>query len=128
MVQQVTRGIRISLETFFEGTYFKNYRMQYSYGYRICIMNQGKDIVQLQSRHWKIFDSLTPTSVIDGEGVVGKKPVIKPGQTHTYSSGCLIGSSVGAMSGYFNMINLATTKKFRAYIPKFKLSPTFALT
>ncbi|MGB0199507.1 MAG: ApaG domain, partial [Flavobacteriaceae bacterium] len=64
MVQQVTRGIRISVETFFEGTYFKNYRMQYSYGYRICIMNQGKDIVQLQSRHWKIFDSLTPTSVI----------------------------------------------------------------
>jgi ApaG protein len=127
MVQQVTRGIRISVETFFEGTYFKNYRVQYSFSYRISIMNQGKDIVQLQSRHWKIFDSLMPTTVIDGEGVVGKKPVIKPGQTHTYSSGCLIQSSVGAMNGYFNMVNLATTKKFRAYIPKFRLSPAFAL-
>ena len=50
MVQQVTRGIRISVETFFEGTYFKNYRVQYSFSYRISIMNQGKDIVQFEEQ------------------------------------------------------------------------------
>lgn len=51
MIQQVTQGIRISVVSFFEGTYFKNYRLHFSFGYRISISNQGKDIVQLQSRH-----------------------------------------------------------------------------
>jgi ApaG protein len=73
MIQQVTQGIRISVNAFFEGTYFKNYRLHYSFGYRISISNHGKDTVQLQSRHWKIFDSLKPTAIVDGEGVVGKK-------------------------------------------------------
>ena len=127
MIQQVTQGIRISVVSFFEGTYFKNYRIHFSFGYRISISNQGKDIVQLQSRHWKIFDALKATSIVDGEGVVGKKPVIKPGQVYTYQSGCLLSSPLGAMQGHYNMINLATTKKFRAYIPKFELSPPFAL-
>jgi ApaG protein len=127
MIQQVTQGIRISVESFFEGTYFKNYRLHFSFGYRVSIANQGKDIVQLQSRHWKIFDALKATSIVDGEGVVGKKPVIKPGQVYSYQSGCLLCSPLGAMVGHFNMVNLASTKKFRAYIPKFELSTPFAL-
>ena len=127
MIQQVTQGIRISVVSFFEGTYFKNYRLHFSFGYRISISNQGKDIVQLQSRHWKIFDALEATSFVDGEGVVGKKPVIKPRQVYTYESGCLLSSPLGAMQGHYNMTNLASTKKFRVYIPKFELSPPLAL-
>ena len=86
-----------------------------------------KNAVQLQSRHWEIIDSLRPKTIIDGEGVVGKKPVVSPGKSYTYRSGCLVKSSVGAMYGHYNFINLATTKKFRVYIPKFKLSPAFAM-
>ena len=127
MVQQLTRGIRISVEVFFEGTYFKDYKVNYSYAYQITIYNQGKEAVQLQSRHWEIIDSLRPKIIIDGEGVVGKKPVVSPGKSFTYKSGCLVTSSVGAMYGYYNFINLSTTKKYRVYIPKFKLSPAFAM-
>lgn len=127
MIQLATQGIRITVETFFEGSYFKNYKLHYSFGYKISIYNQSSNTVQLQSRHWNIFDALSPVSTVDGEGVLGKKPVIKPGHSHQYRSGCLISSSIGSMSGYFNMINLATAKKFRAYVPKFKLSPAFAL-
>lgn len=127
MVHLLTRGIRVSAEVFFEGTYFKNYNLNYSYAYQITIYNEGKEAVQLQSRHWEIIDSLSPKTIIDGEGVVGKKPVISPGKNYTYRSGCLVTSSVGAMDGYYNLINLATTKKFRVYIPKFKLSPAFAM-
>ena len=127
MVQLLTRGIRVSVEVFFEGTYFKDYKLNYSYAYQITIQNQGKEAVQLQSRHWEIIDSLRPKIIIDGEGVVGKKPLISPGKSFSYQSGCLITSSIGAMHGHFNFINLATTKRFRVYIPKFKLSPAFAI-
>ena len=127
MLQLLTSGIRVSVKVFFEGTYFKNYILNYSYAYHVNIENEGKEAVQLQSRHWVIIDSLRPQTIIDGEGVVGKKPVIYPGKTFSYKSGSLISSSVGAMIGHYNFINLATAKKFKAYIPKFKLSPAFAL-
>lgn len=127
MVQQVTRGIKISVVTTFEGTFYKNYKMHFAYGYRITIENQSKDSVQLMERHWNIKDSLNHTEIVDGEGVIGKKPVLKPGESHTYTSGCLLTSPFGAMSGYYKMVNFTTTKKFRVQVPTFKLSAPFAL-
>lgn len=127
MTHQVTNGIKVSVNTTFEGTYFKNYQVVFAFAYRISIWNQSKDSVQLTSRHWKIFDALKPLEIVDGEGVVGEKPILKPGQQHTYSSGCLLSSPVGAMRGYFRMINFTTTQKFRAYIPTFKLNAPFAI-
>lgn len=127
MVQQVTRGIKISVETVFEGTFYKDCKMNFAFGYRVTIENQSKDSVQLTSRFWKIKDALNKTKNIEGEGIVGKKPVLKPGERHTYSSGCALTSPFGAMSGYYNMINFTSTRKFKVSIPSFKLSAGFAL-
>jgi len=127
MVSQITRGIKISVSTSFEGTYFKNYKLHFAFSYHITIENHSKDSVQLMSRHWEIFDALNNLEVVDGEGVIGKKPVIKPGEHHTYSSGCLLSSPFGAMCGHFNMINFTTTRNFRVIVPSFKLSAPFAL-
>jgi len=127
MVQQVTQGIKISVKTNFEGTFYKNYKMHYAFGYEVTIENQSKDSVQLTSRHWCINDSLNEIEIVDGEGVVGKKPVLKPGEKHSYNSGCLLASPFGSMKGHYNMINFTTTRKFRVIIPNFKLSALFAL-
>lgn len=127
MVTQVTRGIKISVQTNFEGTFYKNYKMHFAFGYRVTIENQSKDSVQLVSRHWKIMDALNKTEIVDGEGVIGKKPVLKPGESHTYSSGCLLTSPIGAMRGYYNMVNFTSTRKFRVVVPTFKLSAPFAI-
>ncbi|WP_338409967.1 Co2+/Mg2+ efflux protein ApaG [uncultured Flavobacterium sp.] len=127
MVTQITKGIKITVLTGFEGTYFKNQSLYFAFSYQITIKNQSKDSVQLNSRHWKIFDSLKDIEIVDGEGVVGKKPVLKPGESHVYSSGCLLASPIGAMNGFFNMINFTTTKSFKVEIPTFKLSAPFAL-
>lgn len=127
MVQQVTSGIKISVETNFEGTFYKNYKIHFAFGYRVTIENQSKDSVQLTSRFWKIKDALNSTEVVEGEGVVGKKPVLRPGESHTYSSGCLLSSPFGSMNGYYNMINFTSTKKFKVIIPSFKLSAPFAI-
>lgn len=127
MIQQVTSGIKISIETNFEGSFYKNNKMTFAFGYLITIENQSKDSVQLTSRFWKIKDALNKTEIVQGEGVIGKKPVLKPGESHSYSSGCLLTSPFGAMRGYYNMINFTSSKKFKVTIPSFKLSAPFAL-
>lgn len=127
MVSQITQGIKISVLTSFEGTYFKNHKIHFAFSYEVTIENHSKDSVQLTSRHWEIFDSLNDLEIVDGDGVIGKKPVLKPGEIHIYSSGCLLSSPFGAMSGYFNMINFTSTKKFRVIVPSFRLSAPFAL-
>jgi ApaG protein len=125
MVSQITRGIKISVLTTFEGTYFKNYKIHFAFSYQVTIENHSKD--QLTSRHWEIYDSLNNIEIVDGEGVIGKKPVLEPGELHTYSSGCLLTSPYGAMKGYFNMVNFTTTKNFKVFIPTFKLCAPFSL-
>ncbi|NJM78884.1 MAG: Co2+/Mg2+ efflux protein ApaG [Flavobacterium sp.] len=127
MVTQITKGIKISVLTSFEGTYFKNYKIHFAFSYEIKIENHSKDSVQLNTRHWEIYDALNNKEIVDGEGVVGKKPVLKPGETHTYTSGCLLSSPIGAMKGFYSMINFTTTKSFRVIIPTFKFSAPFAL-
>ena len=127
MVSQITRGIKISVLTSFEGTYFKNYKIHFAFTYQITIENQSKDSVQLHSRHWEIYDALNDVDTVDGEGVIGKKPVIKPGEAFSYSSGCLLASPIGAMKGHFNMVNFTSTKTFKVLIPTFKLSAPFAI-
>lgn len=127
MVTQITKGIKISVLTGFEGTYFKNHKIHFAFSYEVTIENQSKDSVQLKSRHWEIYDALNNKEIVDGEGVVGKKLVLKPGEKHTYTSGCLLSSPIGAMKGFYEMVNFTSTKNFQVIIPTFKLSAPFAL-
>ncbi|MDJ0644387.1 MAG: Co2+/Mg2+ efflux protein ApaG [Flavobacteriaceae bacterium] len=122
MVQQVTNGIKISVETNFEGTTIHKQNLYYTFSYSITIENQSNDSVQLVSRHWDIFDALKSLEVVEGEGVIGKKPILKPKTSHTYNSYCNLVSPFGSMSGYYNMINFTTTKSFKVQIPSFQLN------
>ncbi len=127
MTQQVTKGIKVSIETRFEGSFIHDGKSKYSFSYTIRIENQSKDTVQLKARNWQIKDALNDIDVVYGEGVVGRKPVINPGQSHTYSSGCLLNGPFGSMSGYYEMINFTTTKIFKVNIPSFRLSAPFSM-
>lgn len=122
MIQQITRGIKISVETQFEGSFLKDDILHHGFVYTISIENQSKDVVQLLSRHWKIVETNNNTQYINGDGVVGKKPIVRPGEIHVYKSGCLITSPIGVMIGTYIMINFTSTKKFNVDIPPFKLN------
>lgn len=126
MATKITKGIKISVNTFFKGSCYKEKKLHYAFEYSISIENRGSDTVQLNSRHWVILDSLNDEEVVNGEGVIGKKPIIKPGEIHNYKSGCLLASPFGAMYGYYRMINLNNTKRFNVIIPSFKLNAPFA--
>ena len=127
MVSQITKGIKISVLTAFEGTYFKNHKIHYAFSYMITIENQGNDSVQLITRHWEILDSLNYTETVDGEGVIGKKPVLKSGESYTYSSGCLLCSPFGSIRGAFQMVSSSTTKNFAVVVPTSRMNAPFAL-
>ena len=127
MVQQVTCGIKISITTTYEGSFYKNYKIQYAFGYTITIENQSKYAVQLYARYWEILDALNNTETVNGEGVIGKQPILEPGELYTYTSGCLLASPFGAMQGHYKMVNFYTTEPFKVIIPTFKLSAPFAI-
>lgn len=122
MVQQVTNGIKISVKTKFEGISNQNNRLLFTFSYEITIENQSNTSVQLISRHWKIFDALKSLEIVEGDGVIGQKPVLAPKKSYTYSSYCNLTSPTGAMKGFYNMINFTNTSRFKVQIPNFQLT------
>ena len=127
MVTQITKGIKISVDTFFQGTCYDENKLKFAFKYIVTIENQSSDVVQLNSRHWIILDSLNSDKIVNGQGVIGERPVLKPGKIYEYKSGCILSSPYGAMYGHYRMINLNSTNKFNVIIPSFKLSAPFGL-
>lgn len=127
MIQQITKRIKITVDTDYNGSFLKDNVLHYTFAYRIEIENQSKNSVQLLTRRWKIIEPLNKTQYINGNGVKGKKPVINPGEVHKYKSGCLLTSASGAMKGTYIMIDLSSTKKFNVEIPLFMLTSPIVL-
>ena len=69
--------------------------------YHIRIENHSNITVQLVSRHWRITDGQGLINYVDGEGVVGEQPVLEPGKTHDYVSGCPLNTPHGSMEGHY---------------------------
>ncbi len=95
---------------------------RFAFAYTIQIANNGPEAVQLLSRRWYITDAHNGVEEVEGEGVVGLQPVIRPGATFEYSSGAVIKTETGTMHGSYRMATVAG-KKFDAPIPMFLLAP-----
>jgi ApaG protein len=90
------------------------------WSYHIRIENHGDEPVQLLTRHWKITDGRGMVNHVDGDGVVGEQPLLKPGESHDYVSGCPLGTPSGMMEGQYRFIR-EDGGTFLAEIPRFKL-------
>jgi ApaG protein len=90
------------------------------WSYHIRIENHGEEPVQLLTRHWKITDGRGMVNHVDGDGVVGEQPVLKPGESHDYVSGCPLSTPSGMMEGQYRFIR-EDGGTFLAEIPRFKL-------
>ena len=121
MVWQISSGIKISVVPSYEGNYLQNNRLHYAFGYQITIENLSNDTVQLESRHWDIYDSLHHKDEVDGEGVVGEQPVIRPGGSHDYVSGCPLPTPHGSMEGHYDF-RRADGTMMQVAIPFFPLA------
>ena len=90
------------------------------YLYEISIENKGKKRVKLLSRHWDIYNALGEQKEIDGEGVVGETPIIKPGEIYKYKSCCPLTTEFGCMRGFYTMKD-EDGEIFKVEIPEFPL-------
>lgn len=126
MVQQITNGIKISVQTHFEGTFYKKEVIHFAFSYEVSITNERQNAVQLLSRVWNISDALNSKEHVEGKGVIGEQPIIHPNETYKYSSGCTLKSPFGSMKGLYTMVDLLDDTVFKAKIPTFKLNTEFA--
>jgi ApaG protein len=94
---------------------------RYVFAYTMTIRNTGSVAAQLVSRHWIITDAKGLVQEVRGLGVVGAQPLLKPGETHRYSSGTAIATPVGTMRGSYQMVAEDGTR-FEAPIPEFTLA------
>lgn len=121
MFVKVSEGIKINVETHYLAEYSKPSLNHFLFSYKITIQNLNPFAVQLQRRHWYIKDSTAALKEVEGEGVVGQVPVIEPGQSYTYESGCNLTSEIGSMKGTYQFRRLSDESIFQAEIPEFNL-------
>ncbi len=127
MTHQITQGIKISVDTSYNNSFYKEHKIHYAFNYKITIENQSNDTVQLLSRHWEITDALNFTEIVDGKGVIGVTPILKTKTKYTYNSGCLLISPMGSMKGFYTMFKFSSNQKFNVIIPSFKLTAPFVI-
>ncbi|GAA5540010.1 MULTISPECIES: Co2+/Mg2+ efflux protein ApaG [Brucella/Ochrobactrum group] len=120
MYRAVTQGIEITVEPFYLEDESAPEDNRYVWGYRITIANNSSDTVQLRSRYWQITDANGRVEEVRGAGVVGEQPVLDPGDSFQYSSGCPLTTSSGVMVGRYQMQN-PTGNTFEVDIPAFSL-------
>ena len=93
---------------------------RFTWAYHVHIENSGNTTIQVLARHWKITDIKGQSHEIVGDGLVGKQPVLKPGEVFQYSSGTPLSASSGFMSGSFLLITEGG-ELFNAAVPSFSL-------
>lgn len=116
-----TRGLVVRVAVSFLADQSDPARGHWFWGYHIRIENQGPMPVQLMTRHWLITDAHGNLHEVEGEGVIGDQPVIDPGQSYDYVSGCPLHTPTGKMAGSYRMV-AADGSSFDAAIPPFILN------
>lgn len=117
----ITSGIEVQVETIFQPDHSGCISNEFFFTYHITIFNHNNFTVQLVRRKWKISDSAYEVRLVEGEGVVGRQPVLYPGDSFQYVSGCNLQSSIGRMEGVYIFENKGLKKEFEVTIPPFKL-------
>jgi ApaG protein len=125
MYQAVTRNITVTVSPRFIPERSSSDERVYFWTYTIEIRNHGDKTVQLKTRHWVITDGTGQTQEVSGEGVIGKEPVLKPGEVFEYTSGVPLPTPSGFMVGTYGMVT-PDGERFEVAIPAFSLDSPHA--
>ncbi len=116
-----TRGICVTVRSFYLADQSVPDEGKFVWAYRIRIENQGRETVQLMRRTWLITDARGRTQRVQGAGVVGQQPVLEPGETFEYTSGTPLDTPSGFMQGVYHMLEPGSGEMFDVAIPAFSL-------
>jgi len=121
MVTEITNGIKVSVDTAYQPEYSSPGQFHFVFNYKIQIENNSDYTIQLLRRHWFISDSNGIVRQVEGEGVVGQQPIIEPGESYEYISGCNLTTEMGKMVGTYQMSRHLDESRFEVNIPAFQL-------
>jgi ApaG protein len=116
----VTEGVIVRVAPNFMAEQSDPANNRWFWSYHIRIENHCHETIQLLSRHWKITDARGTINHVDGDGVIGEQPVLKPRQSHDYVSGCPLSTPTGMMEGAYRFVR-RDGATFLAVIPLFHL-------
>ena len=122
--EEITQGIRVTVESVYLDRQSEPENNRFVWAYRVTIANEGRETVQLLTRHWKITDGLGQRHEVQGPGVVGEQPVLKPGESFEYTSGTPLATPSGIMVGSYRM-QTASGETFDAVVPAFSLDSPY---
>jgi ApaG protein len=117
----MSQNINIDVDTLYIESESSPVNSQYVFAYTITITNTGTEAAKLITRHWVITDANGHIEEVRGDGVVGEQPHLKPGEGFQYTSGAVLKTPVGTMSGSYQMVT-DNGGHFEADIPEFILS------
>lgn len=123
--KKTTNNIKISVESIFIENQSIPENSLFVWAYTITIENKNDFNVQLMNRHWDVIDSNGLKIEVDGEGVIGEKPVLKPNESFAYTSGTYIMTPSGVMQGSYTFKNKTDNSTFKVEIPAFSLDSPF---
>lgn len=102
--EAVTRAVRVHVESRFSADHSEPARQEWFFLYTVVITNEGDTTVQLMNRHWIITTATGEVEEVRGPGVVGRQPVLRPGESFEYTSGCPLKTPFGSMRGTYEMV------------------------
>ena len=121
MSTAITQGIRVTVRSNYLPERSSPTQREYVFAYTVTITNEGATAAQLRSRHWIITDGDGNVQEVKGDGVVGAQPMLRPGQSFEYTSGCALRTPRGTMRGTYQMVRDDGTA-FDARIAPFELA------
>lgn len=121
MSDATTRGIRIEVESEYVAERSDPRANAWFFTYHVKISNVGDETAQLVSREWIITDGDGHVETVQGPGVVGEFPLLRPGDSHEYTSFCPLRTSFGSMHGSYTM-RTRSGETFEAEIAPFTLA------
>ena len=124
MYEKTTRAITISVRPFYLDEQSSPEEEHYVWAYKVNIENGGGETVTLLNRHWRITDSLGRLQEVQGAGVVGEQPILKPGDSFEYTSGTPLQTPSGIMVGTYEMES-DEGERFMVDIPAFSLDSPY---
>ena len=118
---ETTRDICVRVKSFYLEDQSQPEEGRYVWAYRVRVENQGKQVVQLMRRTWRITNAVGRVQHVHGEGVIGEQPTLEPGESFEYTSGTPLDTPSGFMVGDYHMILPASGETFDVKIPAFSL-------
>ena len=124
--EAITSGIKVQVVSKFIPEHTNPDIPRYFFAYWVTITNDSESTIKLLDRHWEITDANGRLEVIDGEGVIGKQPIIKSGTSFSYNSFCPLETEFGIMTGHYK-VKREDGHFMKIEIPKFQLISPFSI-